>query len=354
MYESQTYDVIMKRMLDRVLQENTNVDTREGSILWNALAPAAVELAIAYTELDNVYSETFADTASREMLIKRAAERGIHPENATKAVLNGVFNMDIPIGTRFSHENLNYAAIEKISTGVYRMQCETPGTEGNNGLGTLIPIDYIEGLTSAENTEVLILGEGDEDTELLRKRYFQSLEVEPFGGNIADYKKKGKAISGVGGVKVFPAWNGGGTVKLVITDSGFGIPSAELVEVVQTVIDPTQNAGEGVGVAPIGHVVTVSGATSTTVDISATMAFESGWTFADLKNEIEAVIDAYFLELSMVWDDEANTIVRISQIESRILTISHVIDITGTTLNSIAANLTVDAENIPVRGVVNG
>ena len=38
-YESVTYDLILKRMLDAVPQ---NVDKREGSILYDALAPAAL------------------------------------------------------------------------------------------------------------------------------------------------------------------------------------------------------------------------------------------------------------------------------------------------------------------------
>ena len=145
MYESVTYDLILKRMLDAVPND---VDKREGSIIYDALAPAALELVNMYVQLDNVLNETFADTASREFLIRRASERGITPEPATKAILKGQFNMDIPIGSRFSLEKLNYAAVEQISAGFYRMECETPGTDGNRQLGKLIPIDYIEGLTS--------------------------------------------------------------------------------------------------------------------------------------------------------------------------------------------------------------
>ena len=58
-------------------------------------------------------------------------------------------------------------------------------------------------------------------------------------------------------MKVYPVWNGGGTVKLVIINSEYQKPSPELVDQVQTIIDPVQNQGMGLGVAPIGHVVTV-------------------------------------------------------------------------------------------------
>ena len=210
-----------------------------------------------YVQLDNVLNETFADTASREFLIRRASERGISPEPATKAILKGEFNMDIPIGSRFSLEKLNYASIERISTGVYRMECETPGTDGNRQLGKLIPIDYIEGLTTAELTELLVPGEDEESTESLRKRYFENLDSQAFGGNQADYKQKVSAIDGVGGVKVSPTFYGPGTVQLIIKDSDMGAPSEELVEAVQQAVDPTEQTGKGVGLAPIGHKVTV-------------------------------------------------------------------------------------------------
>ena len=82
------------------------------------------------------------------------------------------------------------------------------------------------------------------------------MDAQSFGGNVADYKERVNAMNGVGGVKVYPVWNGGGTVKLVIINSEFNVPSAELVGQVQTAVDPVQNSGRGVGIAPIGHVVT--------------------------------------------------------------------------------------------------
>ncbi len=99
MYEYMTFEVILQRMLDKV--PNT-VDKREGSVIYDALAPAALELALAYIEADVILNETFADTASRQYLTKRAAERGIIPEAAIKAILKGEFSMNVPIGSRYS------------------------------------------------------------------------------------------------------------------------------------------------------------------------------------------------------------------------------------------------------------
>lgn len=354
MYEGITYELILQRMIDRVLAQNPNIDTREGSIIYNALAPAAVELQNMYIELDWILNQSFADTAQREYLIKRCAERGIFPEPATKAILKGEFNIDVPIGSRFSLDTLNYRVIEKISDGIFKLECETPGSEGNQQFGTLIPIDYIEGLTSAELTELLIPGEDEEDTEVLRQRYFNSLESQSFGGNIADYKEKTKQLPGVGGVKVYPVWNGGGTVKLVIIDSTYNVPSSTLIDSVQTAVDPIQNQGKGVGFAPIGHVVTVEGVSATTININTNITYQEGWTWADIEPYVHKVIDDYFHELAASWENESNLIVRISQIETRILNIAGVVDIENTTINGQAQNFVLGADNIPVRGEVIG
>ena len=165
--------------------------------------------------------------------------------------MRGEFNIDVPIGSRFSLEELNYAVIEKISTGVYRLRCETPGEAGNKRLGDLIPIDYIEGLQSAKLTGLLLPGEDEEDTEVFRKRYLDSLTSIAFGGNQADYKQKVSALDGVGGVRVMPAFYGAGTVQLIIKDSDMGVPSAELVSAVKQAVDPLEKTGQGVGLSLI-------------------------------------------------------------------------------------------------------
>lgn len=351
MYEGVTYEIILQRMLERV---PSSIDKREGSVIFDALAPAAAELAQIYIEADVILNETFADTASREFLIKRTAERGIVPKAASNAVLKGVFNIDIPLGSRFSLGNLNYTVTEKIKDFEFKLKCETEGREGNLYFGALIPIDYIDGLTSALLTEVLIQGEDEEDTEQLRSRYFNTLDSQAFGGNIADYKEKVDDLQGVGGIKVYPAWNGGGTVKLVIINSEHQKPSTELIDKVQNEIDPVVGQGSGVGIAPIGHVVTVLGVEEQVVDISTNISYQPDWEWIDVKREVEAAIDTYFLELNQLWAENDNLVIRISQIETRLLNVAGILDISGTTINGAEQNLVLGKDSIPVRGDVVG
>ncbi len=358
MYEEHTYEAILNREMARVA---TDVDKREGSIIYDTNAAGAVEFQNMYIDLDMILQETFADTASRPWLIKRASERGLSPYPATYAVLKGVFDIDVDIGSRFSldQEEYNYEVIKAIETPnnegkyTYELKCETIGVEGNRHFGKLVPIEYIRGLGTAELTELLIPGEDEEDTEEFRQRYFDSLDPQAFGGNIADYKQKTKAIQGVKQVKVYPVWQGGGTVRLVIMDSEYGVPTEELIDLVQTKIDPIQNQGMGLGLAPVGHVVTVDGVEATTINISFSLTFQNGGTWPAIQTQIQEIIDKYFLELKKTWEDNNNLVIRISQLESRIIDeIDTVLDIEGTTLNGFDKNLILEADNIPVRGSV--
>ena len=349
MYENITYKDILQRMLDRI---PNSMDKREGSIIYDALAPAAVELQLMYIELDVILNESFADTASREYLIKRASERGITPKPATNAILKGVFTpttVDV-LGKRFSCGELNYIATEKIADGEYRMQCETVGFDGNANFGQMIPIEYIKDLETAELTEILIPGEDEEDTEVFRKRYFESFESQAFGGNIADYKQKTNTIDGVGSTKVTPVWDGGGTVLLTIINSNFEAASEELVQSVQETIDPTQDAS-GKGIAPIGHIVTVNSAEEVPVNVTTTITYERNYSFDVLKEQIEKTIENYLSELRKTWGDNESLIVRSSQIDARLLDIVGIVDIQNTYVNDVK-NFTTSKYQIPIIGGV--
>lgn len=351
-YEDITYEVILQRMLDRV---PNNMDKREGSIIFDALAPAAVELQLMYIELDTILKETFADTAQKDYLVRRAAERGIEPYEATYATLKGIFtpsSLEIPIGSRFSCNELNYVITSKIQDGEYQLQCETLGVDGNANFGDLIPIDYIQGLETAKLTELLIPGEDEENVESLRERYFASFETKPYGGNKKDYIQKTNAIAGVGSTKVTPIWQGGGTVLLTILNSEYSKASNALIKAVQEEIDPTQD-GTGMGIAPIGHIVTVQTVEEVPINVKATFGFDEGYSFNSLKSTIQNVISEYLLDLRKNWANQTSTVVRISQIETKILQIEGIIDIQNTKINGSTSNLILTEYQVPIFGGVS-
>lgn len=395
MYEDQTYEVILERMLARV---NEKFDKREGAVIFDTHSPTAIEFQILYIELDTILREAYGDTASREFLILRCKERGITPDPATNAILRGVFtpsNIDV-IGKRFNIGTMNYVVLREATDGEggYEVQCETPGIIGNQYLGQMIPIEYIDGLETATLTEILIPGEDEEDTEVLRDRYFASFEEKAFGGNRADYINKTNAIPGVGSTKVTRVWNGdispasmipneavqawyktglsslpaavqswitavytaakdlklttGGTVLITILNSNFDVANETLLNLVKETLDPDEYTGEGYGLAPIGHVVNVVSAEAVEITVKTTITFDVGYSWSNLQTSIDEVIKNYLLELRKTWADEDHLIVRISQIETRLLGIKGIVDINGTAINGAADNLTLGKYEVPV------
>lgn len=352
MFEAMTYQSILQRMLDRIAED---MDKREGSIIWDAVSPAASEFELAYIMMDYLLMQAFADTQDREYLIRRAAERGITPDAATNAVLKGVFtpkDADVE-GKRFSLDKLNYIVTEPISgeDGAWEVRCETAGAEGNKNFGALVPIDYVAGLETASLTALLIPGEDEQSTESLREEYFASFTDIDYGGNIAGYTKMAMDIAGVGAAKVTPAWQGGGTVEITILDANYEAASTTLIESVQEIIDPNQD-GRGDGLAFIDHIVTIDTAPETTVNVSAEIAFETGYSWATMQTAITNAVAGYFTELRKIWASQDELVVRISQIESRILALEGVLDVTNTRLNGTAANLTLDVNAVPKLGTV--
>ena len=120
----------------------------------------------------------------------------------------------------------------------------------------------------------------------------------------------------------------------------------------QTLIDPVQNQGEGLGIAPIGHVVTVESVGEETINIVSNITLEDGYVWADVEANARQVINDYFLELNTDWENENNIIVRISQIETRLLNVSGIIDIADTEINDLAANYQAQPNNIVVLGTL--
>lgn len=350
MYENETFERILKRCLDRV--PNT-VDKRQGSIIYDALAPACFEVAELYIVAQTILKETFATTATRENLIKRAKEFNLTPYDASQAIVKGVFNIDVPIGSRFNYEKLNFEVISKLDEPfTYSLKCESAGTLGNNCIGNITPILNIDGLTSAKITELITPGENEEDTEVFRKRYIDALKSKAYGGNGADYKEKALAQSGVGGVKVYRCWNGGGTVKLVILTTQYDVPSDELIQELQTVFDPTAQ-GQGYGIAPIGHIVTVDKVKTLPINVTATVALKNG-NISDIQYTAENKIKEYLLERAKEWATQKDTeslIIRSSFILASLLEISTIADITSIDVNSLST-IKLDSDTVPVIGAV--
>lgn len=300
MFEDMTYENILKSALSNV---RDGVDKRQGSIIYDALAPACAELAKAYVKMELVLENSFADTACREYLILRAKERGIEPYSATCAVARGIFDAEVPVGSRFSIGGLCFEVKEKLCDYEYSMECETAGEEGNKYFGSLVPVDYVKNLSSASLTEILIPGSDEEDTESFRERYLREVCSDTFGGNRADYVRWVKAVEGVGQVRVKRADSSSGKVEVIVLDSDNNSPSELLLNAIKERLDPSDKSGLGAGAAPVGHCVSVIGAKKYPLSIAAKVTYSDDADFDNVASQAKGAIKDYFNRLNSKWEN---------------------------------------------------
>ncbi|KYG33970.1 phage portal protein [Alkalihalobacillus trypoxylicola] len=334
-FESQTFEAIMERMLERIPD---NLDKRENSVIWNALSPAAAELAQSYIWIENIFDQAFADTAQGEFLEKRAIEAGIERQPATKAVWQGLFNIDIAPGTRFYAEALYFVALTNN-----QIQCETAGEEGNRHLlGQLLqPLDTIPNLTIAEIGDQLIPARDAEEDSSLYQRYLVRVRREAVSGNKEHYRQWAEEVDGVGRARVFPLSNGNGTVKIVIINANMQPASQALLDSVRNYIDPMP--GQGEGQAPIGATLTVESAVYKQVQITADVLPVTGRTVDDVKREVEYELQSFFRRIAF----EEN-VVRLSQIMNILYHAQSVSDYSNVLINGVADNLELLETEIPL------
>lgn len=373
-----TYDYILTEALSKVPD---NVDKREGSIIRDALSPCCYEAAKHILYLADIIEQTYIETANGLWLDGRVIEGGITRDPATYAKKLGVFKTQldepcqISIGQSFSTVGdtiLNYTAVQvyanedgDVVPGSYIMQCNTVGSVGNSYIGRIVPNDYIEKLASAEITTLLYPGEEEESDDSLRERFLANLMKTAFGGNIAQYRHWAKEIPGIGGVQVYPVWAGGGTVKLSIIDTDYNSCSSEFCQTILEKFDPENSGGEtglGLGIAPIGHKVTVSTPLPRTINVSGKITLLPGYKLETLLPQIKLALEEYLLSLRQAWensDDENNysVIVYLGRINFAILNVKGVSSAYELQLNGTDTDIrlteTSSLQEIPVLGTVS-
>ena len=309
MFEDKTFENILSEMLSDVSSKNPELDTREGSMIYTALAPIALELETAYRDMNAVLEETFIETASKDYLIKHGDQIGVDLNYATCGHFKGEFNVDLPIGSRFNLDDFNYIVVDKLYdknevNGVpyygFELVCETPGSEPNSYFGDLTPITHVANLMYAKIIEVLVYGEDEEETESFRYRLLTHLKEPPINGNVSQYNEWLDEYAGIGKYKVIPRWNGANTVKLIILDSEDKAATTELIEEVQEYFDPNET-GMGDGQAPIGTIVTVDTVTQIPVVFNCELVLEDGYTTPiGVQEAVENYLKAIVFEKNII------------------------------------------------------
>lgn len=349
MFENYTYENLLEEVLNNAPED---IDTRPGSIFYDAVSGFLIRVAKFYTDLPLVFSLSQVDTATGEYLDSKASEYGVVRHEAVTAKYKAFFSGTIPEeNERFFYNGL-YFKFRKNEVGYY-FEAEEAGTEYNNiESGTAaVPVDTVSGLEIAGFGTIIEYGTTPEDDESLRRRLKDKISGTGENGNKQHYKIWCESIDGVGKAKIFPLWNGPNTVKAVLIDLN-GLPcNADIVNEVQQYIDPN-SLGLGEGVAPIGAHFTAAAALEEYINISVDVEPAEGCDIDSAVKSMRTAISNYFKTLVMNSSDNEEITIKVSEIGAAIVNIPEVTDyrnlgIFGSSPSS-ESNIVIDPLSVPV------
>ena len=354
MYDDKTHDSILSDMQDEILEdidEDEEIDVDDGSLAFNNLSAAAYELEKLYREIDFHVDEMDPEKTDYDGMVLLAKMRYLSPRPATYAIGKMTCKPSASIGNRFSIGDYTYAVTAVYDDGTYAVTCEQAGSGPNGTLGAMDPIDYIDGFESAELTEITTKGQDTETKDELKTRFYANLHADTFAGNVAAYEAYCLNHGGVGGVRVQRTPKGGSTVLVVLLDSDYKPVTETFCKNLLKEICP--EAGEGKGMAPIGADVTIEPAKTVTCMISASFAFEDGYTFDACKATLTAAAETYLSGIRRGWnegDSDTKTTVYASRLISALLDVTGVVDVGSMTINGTSGNLVLDWNQVPMLG----
>lgn len=366
MYEAYTYDAILADALSRV---TSDVDKREGSVIYDALAPACLKLAEYYSLLDGFIDLVMPDTAVDEYLDRVASSKNITRKPATAAVrkvttsealdIGSRWNLDIGTtvtvwdssGNQYQTTSLVYSVTALISTGVYSVTCESCGAAGNAYTGQLSNIDNTSDAT-VMLTDIVSSGTDMETDDALRARYYAKVRNPATSGNKAAYKQWATETDGCGGAKVFAAGDNDGTqiipkgtVEMLVVDDNMAIDTTLPTKVFNYITKPDDPENQ---LNPLDATLIVINPTGLEINVASNVKLDGSQTLAQVEAAFSAALTEYLK--SEVFTTYS---VGYAKIGSILLSVPGVSDYNTLTVNGGTANITIPLSDIPIAGTVD-
>lgn len=269
MYEDMTYENILQGMLNRVPDD---IDKREGSVIYDALAPAAYFLADQYFQLGNFVDLVLPDTALGEYLDRTVSAYGIARKTATAAVRKMITSGAVEIGTRWGISSLVYIVNKALTETEYAVICETNGAIGNQYSGEMQALSAVSGITATLG-DIITAGTDEENDDAMRARFYEKVRLPATSGNAYHYQQWALEVPGVGAAKVIPLGDGPGTVTILVVDSDKAVSPTlpgKVAEYIETV-------------RPIGATVSVLSPDVLEINIAANVQLDGSESLEEVK-----------------------------------------------------------------------
>ena len=336
-------DAIRDAMLDDTSDE---YDKSEGSIIYDVHAATAPEIYNLGVQIGDILGKRFLDSAAGDDLDRATTEFGVDRKSAEYATgtvtLTGTPDVTVSAGALVASGAAKFMTQNDVTIGSggtvdVGVVCTTAGIVGNVGTGSITKFPVtISGVTAVTNTAATSGGYDEETDSVLRERTYSKIRTPGTSGNANDYRNWALSVDGVGGAKVVPIWNGGGTVKVVIVDSNGAVADAGLITDVSDYIET---------VRPVGALVTVVSATTVDIDVVANITISSDYDSTEVNAAIVAAITAYLQTFRL-----SGAEVSYAKIGAIILGVDGVEDYTGLTVNTGTVNIVIGATEVPVMG----
>lgn len=345
-------EMIHQRMLEKA---PPGISTREGDFFWDATRPAAIEKAqLVQIQLQHLLELFFVQTSHGIYLDYLGQPRRVtrlQPTAATgdirftgkpgtviskETVVATLATDDIP---SIMFETIEEGQTDEEGEAIIRAKCVEPGSIGNIPAGTIVIMAKpINGITSVTNPEPFLGGTDREDDDSFRERILEAERLPVTSGNKYHYKLWAKEVHGVGGAKVFPLWDGPGTVKVVIADGNKRAASQEIIESVAEHIEE---------VRPIGAIVSVISVVEKEINITATVSLTRGYTIAQVQSLYEKAVAEHLKSIAFI-----ENYVSYAQVGKKLLEVVGIEDYSNLFINGIANNVDLADEEVPVLGIV--
>lgn len=351
-----TYRVTSEEVIKRIKDALENPANKiEGSFAADNAQAVGKEIAKYYAYMEWLQSMHYALTAEGEWLDKKGVEHGVFRKKATQSTgvvtFTGAPGTIIPTGFKVYSDTQTFEVVYGGSIGVsgsvdLSVRSVEKGVNVNVPIGAIKKADSIDGLRAVRNDAAITGGTDDEDDESLRERLLLRMRYPGTSGNKYHYLHWAMEVDGVGRVKVFPEWEGPGTVKVSILDRNQGIASRELMQKVKDHIDVDDGSGDTL--APIGATLTVSTATAISLNIEAKITgVDETVKPSDLIEVYAYFLKEYFTEIA--YTRERVTVAKLIDILWRIDGVGEILSLQ---VNGGTDNIAIGEEEIPVVGSV--
>lgn len=290
---------IYERMRETFAQE-TGFVPNDGCDAMVRLYALAAEVQTLLAQADWVLAQSFPQTAQGQYLDYHAETRALTRLPAAKAA--GILRFSAPSavvtdyeidagsvamtsgGTRFETTEKAVLATGETYVDVPARAVEA-GAGGNAVAGAVhIMSAYPVGITRCENPEAFSGGTDEESDEKLRSRVLASFKRLPNGANAAFYEQEAMHFAGVAAAKAVGRARGIGTVDVYVSTHA-GVPETALMQEIAADLQKKREIAVDVQVkAPVKK----------TVNVSAELTAEPGWTMQEAADAAKTALAAYF------------------------------------------------------------